>query len=44
MIRYPYFRFFNVQDKNMKTEKHHVLYIPSFRFLFSDSIWKMGMG
>ena len=37
MIRYTYFRFF-LCKKMKKMEKHHVLYIPSFRFSFSDSI------
>ena len=38
MIRHTYFRFFSCRMKTRKMEKHHVLYIPSFCFLFFDSI------
>ena len=44
MIRYSYFRFFFCKLKTGKPEKHHVFYIPSFRFSFSDSIMENGNG
>ena len=38
MIRYTYFRFFLCEIKDEKSGKHHVLYTPSFRISFSNSI------
>ena len=43
MIRCTYFRLFictmkNEKNNKKKSEKHHVSYIPSFRFSFSGSI------
>ena len=38
MIRYTHFRFFYCKMKTGYTENNHVLYTPSFRFSFSDSI------
>ena len=38
MIRYPFFIFISARWKMKKTEKPHVLYMPSFCFLFCDSI------